>query len=275
MFDVDDADDAIARVEACVRDIRQWMAINKLKLNDGKTVVLLLRSPSQGGVPDITELTIGESNITYSDTARNLGAVFDKHLNMEAHIGSMCRTAFFHLQNIASIRNVLDTDSAKMIVQALVTSRIDYCNSLLFGVPQSVLGRLQAVQNAAARVVTRTGWLDHITPALYELHWLPVEYRINFKILLNTYKALNGLAPQYIRELLVPYAPSRTLRSSQQQLLTVPRCRLRTYGNRSFAWAAPTLWNTLPQTIRSASTLDSFKTSLKTHLFRQAFDQFM
>ena len=123
--------------------------------------------------------------------------------------------------------------------------------------------------------MTRTGWFDHITPALYELHWLPVEYRINFKILLYTYKALNGLAPRYIRELLIPYAPSRTLRSSQQQLLTVPRCSLRTYGNRSFAWASPTLWNALPQTIRSACSVESFKTSLKTHLFRQAFNQLM
>ena len=158
-----------------------------------------------------------------------------------------------------------------IIVQALVISRLDYCNSLLCGLPTILIKRLQRVQNAAARVIAKAGRRDHISPILFKLHWLPVEFRIKYKILLLTYRALHGLAPTYITELLVPYTPPRTLRSSTEQLLVVQKYRLKNFGARSFETAAPALWNSLESQIGLQKTLTSFRRLLKTHLFRQAF----
>ena len=118
-------------------------------------------------------------------------------------------------------------------------------------------------------MLTRTKPWQHITPTLKRLHWLPVKYRIDYKLLLLTYKALHALAPQYLSDLLENYTPARTLRSSDLGLLTVPRAKK--LGDRAFSVAAPTLWNALPLGIRQAQTLASFKSALKTHLFVQAF----
>jgi len=124
---------------------------------------------------------------------------------------------------------------------AFVTAKLDSCNSLLYGLPKHLLSRLQSIQNTAARVVTHTGKFDHITPVLKQLHWLPVCYRIISKILLLVYKALNGTVPYYISELLRYNTSQWKLRSSSQHLLATPKARLKTYGERAFAVAAPRL----------------------------------
>ena len=109
-----------------------------------------------------------------------------------------------------------------IIVQALIISRLDYCNFLLCGLPAILIKRLQREQNAAARVIAKAGGRDYISQILFKLHWLPVEFRIKYKILLLSYRALHGLAPTYITELLVPYTPPRTLRSSTEHAFSSP-----------------------------------------------------
>ena len=126
-------------------------------------------------------------------------------------------------------------------------------------------------QNAAARLISLSRRHEHITPILLNLHWLPICCHIVFKILLITYKALNNLAPSYIRDLLTPYIPSRQLRASSKNLLVIPHFNLKTYGARSFSVAAPTLWNTLPSDIMNSSSMSDFKNKLKTFLFKKAF----
>ena len=133
------------------------------------------------------------------------------------------------------------------------------------------MSQLQKRQNHAARVITQWRKYDHITPVLVDLHWLPVKQRIDFKILLLTYNALNGLAPAYIRELLTPYTPARTLRSMDNNLLEPPKCRLEYFGKRSFAAAAPVLWNDLPLHIKQSPSVDIFKSRIKTRLFQLAY----
>ena len=152
-----------------------------------------------------------------------------------------------------------------------MTSRLDYCNALLAGCPASSINKLQLVQNAAARVLTRSRKYDHITPILSSLHWLPIKFRINYKVLLLTYKALNGLAPVYLTDLLSPYNPSRSLRSLNSRLLVIPRISKSTKGGRAFSHLAPKLWNSLPDIVRGSDSLSQFKNRLKTHLFSQAF----
>ncbi|KAI5608133.1 hypothetical protein C0J50_9626, partial [Silurus asotus] len=183
--------------------------------------------------------------VTTSSTVKDLGVILDSNLSFKYHINQVTTTAFFHLRNISKLRNMLSISDAEKLVHAFMTSRIDYCNALLGGCPASLINKLQLVQNAAARVLTRARKYDHITPILSSLHWLPVKFRIDYKLLLLTYKALNGLAPIYLSSLLTRYNPPRSLRSQNSGLLVVPRIAKSTKGGRAFSHLAPKLWNSL------------------------------
>ena len=156
------------------------------------------------------------------------------------------------------------------MILTYVTSRLDNGNCLLYGISDH-LTKLQRVQNAAARLITKTKKHDHITAVLIDLHWLPIKQRIEYKLLLLTFRSLHGLAASYITDLLIRYEPTRALRSADAQLLEVPRCRLRTQGEKAFSSAAPRLWNNLPLAMRATDSLSSFKKQQKTFLFKRAF----
>ena len=191
---------------------------------------------------------------------------------MAPHVTAVCKSAFFHLRNISKIRKFLNTETTKSLVHAFITSKVDYCNSLLYGVPKYLLLRLQRVLNCAARIVFKSNKYDHITPLLKELHWLPIEQRIKFKIFLITFKALNKQGPNYITDLLIPYKPSRSLRSSTRNFLMKLVFNLKAYGGRSFGLASAVLWNDLPQSIKDSQSVETFKQKLKTHLFLQSYN---
>ena len=179
---------------------------------------------------------------------------------------------FFRICGIAKIRRYLSHDTAKTIVHAYITSRLDNCSALYYGLPKYLIDRLQLVQNSAARLVIASREHDHITPILRRLHWLPVRYRVILKILLLTYKALNGQTPSDIKDLLKYRNSGRVLRSSNKHLLDEPVAKLKTYCDRAYAVAAPKLWNKLPLDIRLPSSVTVFKTKLRTYLFTNSFD---
>ena len=219
------------------------MAQNYLQLNASKTeVVLFGPSDSSGGIANL----LGPLAPYLHSHARNLGVIFDSALKFDKQINSVVKGCYFHLRNIAKLKPLLSFNNLKTVTTALISPHLDYCNALYLSVSQSSLSRLQLVQNAAARLITGTRKRDSITPILASLHWLPVKYRTEFKVLLFVFKALHGLAPQYISELICPLHNTRSLRSSGQLLLAVPRSRLRGKGDRAFAVAAPKLWNSLP-----------------------------
>ena len=169
---------------------------------------------------------VGDSIIEPEKSARNLGSWFDEHMAMDIHIGNICNKAFKGLYNIRQIRKFLSAEATKILIHAFVTSHLDYCNSLLSGLPKYQPDRLQKVLNAAARVVCIVPKFNHISPYLKDLHWLPVEFRIEFKILLLVFKALNGIAPRYICDLIREKASIRSsLRSNDLTLLEVPRTK--------------------------------------------------
>ena len=174
-----------------------------------------------------------------SSEARNLGVIFDADLNFSKHFSNITKTAIYQIRNIAKIRSFLSFSDAQTLIHAFVTNHLDYCNSLFSGLPKKSINRLQLVQNTAARVLTRTRRYDHITPILASLHWLPVIFRIDFKVNLFVFKSLNGLAPRYISDLLSPYLPSRNLRSADKALLARPKTKMVTEGDRAFAARAP------------------------------------
>ena len=163
------------------------------------------------------------------------------------------KSCYYYLSWIKKIRPYLTHDAAKSLIHALVISKIDYCNSLLINTPAKTIDRLQDILKSAARVISGVSKYDHITPTMISLHWLPVPQRIQYKVLLFTFNALNGQAPEYISGLIQRYEPVRKLRSNDAHKLCVPRVRLK-YGDRSFRHAAPTLWNKLPTNIACAQS---------------------
>ena len=246
------------------------MTLNKLKLNKGKSELLFFYS-KHSPQKSFTPLRFGSDLIQPSNSARSIGVIFDNTMSMYTHVNSVCKAAFYHLRNIARIRKFLSVKTTETLIHAFVTSKIDHCNSLLYGLPKNLLNKLQSVQNAAARLITLSRKYDHITPILIDLHWLPVAERIKFKIIILTFKSLHGQAPVYISDLITRYIPQRTLRSSSELLLNRVNFELLSYGHRSFSVAAPELWNNLPASIRSSPSLSIFKSKLKTYLFKSVF----
>ena len=189
---------------------------------------------------------------------------------MTDHINKACNAAFYHLHNLRRIKKYRSRDSLITLVHAFITSR---CNGLLFGLPKAEIAKLQRVQNAAARLILGIGKFSHITPALYELHWLPVSLPIDYKILLLTFKCIYGLAPTYLSDLIsIKSNLLYNLKSTGKLLLDHLKGKmLTTLGARSFSAAAPKLWNELPVDLRQATSLNSFKSRLKTYLFKKYF----
>ena len=271
-FSVNDSAQAMEKLQKCIADIRKWMRDNHLKLNDTKTEFLVIGNTSlTKQLHDASSITLGDANISAVNHARNIGVIIDSHLDLVQHVSSVCRTCYLYIHNISKIRCYLNEDAAAKIVNALVTSRLDYANAILYGIPDYLLHRLQLVQNSAARLVLRRRRHDHVMPLLEKLHWLPISLRIKFKINLLTFKCIHSLAPKYLMELLSSYIPPRNLRSASQNLLIEKKGLSKKTGDRSFSVAAPKLWNSLPSNIREIDELSSFRRSLKTHYFRKAF----
>ena len=183
-----------SKLEACVRHIDSWMVLNTLKLNRDKTQLLLISSRSRQSLA-LIHLQVGEEKICPSESVPNLGVHFDQDA---CTCEKVCQASFYHPWNISKIRRYLSQDTTEILIHAYITSKLDNCNSLLYGRSTFMINKLQIIQNAAARIVTFTKKTDHITAVLCKLHWLPVQYRIIFKILLLVYKGLKGLAPAYI-----------------------------------------------------------------------------
>ena len=166
---------------------------------------------------------------------------------------------------------VLDVGLNKTLVNAFVNSRLDYCNSLLYGVGEGLMDRLQRVQNAAARLVSGDKKYDHITPIMMDLHWLSIRRRVTFKVATLVYKCLHGCAPVYLADDCVAVssiAGRRFLRSAAHLEFTVPMTRTMTSDPRAFPVCGPTVWNSLPCTLRSPElSYNCFRKKLKTELF--------
>ena len=257
----------IDRLEQCIADIRAWTKSHFLQINDAKTEVILFRSKFQAAT-DIGGITVGDSFCELKQSVKNLGVIMDETLSENQHINTTIKTALHQIRKIGQIRKFLTESAAASVVHAFVTSRLDYCNSLYYNLPNVLISKLQRIQNIAARIVSRSQKYEHITPVLFNLHWLPVRQWVQYKILLLTYKAILAQAPEYLCQLLTRKSTIRNLRSSSHIMLQTPKTRTKTYGDRSFAKAAPDLWNKLPSHIQNCTDISTFKSNLKTLLFK-------
>jgi hypothetical protein len=262
-----DTDINLKAMSSTLDIVHSWFTSNRLTLNPAKTEYLIIGTRQQRTKLASATLKFAGNDLNPVPSARNLGVVFDSEMSLESHISKVCQTSYLHIRQIRKVRHLLDLNSAILLANSLVSSRLDYCNSLYFGMPDCLLDRLQRVQNSLARaVVPSVRRFDHITPTLKTLHWLPVRDRIKFKIATLTFKVLNNNQPTYLRDLVKLHLPSRALRSAGRQLLIVPDIRSAN-GRRSFFFSAPTVWNSLPENVRSSGSLLTFRKGLKSFLF--------
>jgi len=263
-----DAAVAIFKLSCCVEDIRSWMNQNKLKLNDSKTEFFIATSSQNMNRLTDTTIRIGTTEISPAATIRNLGVVFDSNMTMSSHITSLCKSVNFILWNISRIRKFIDQDTCNTLMRTLVLSKLDYANALLLGCKQTDISRLQRLHNKAACIIYQVPRFHSTSVLLNNLHWLPINKRILFKILMYIYKCINDLAPVYLADSISLFTPSREgLRSSMDTTrLSVARSN-RKYGAGSFSLEGPKLWNNIPCVVRTSPTIMVFKTSLKGHLF--------
>ena len=267
---------ALQNVESCCLAVKKWMQENKLKQNDGKTEVLVCGTKQRREKLPFKSVKVGDAVIPLSEEVVTLGVRLDAELSMKKQVSAIVQGCQYHIRRIGRIRNCLTFDAAKTAAVTLVGSKLDYCNSLLQGISKDQIKRLQVAQNTAARVVTRTKKRDHISPVLKNLHWLPVEQRIQHKVLSFAFQSVHNIGPEYLNEIISWYAPTRVLRSGSQMLLAIPSkkdAQKKTYGERSFSFTGPSLWEPIPLLLKHSTSKESFKAKCKTYLFASVAEE--
>ena len=236
----------VGQLENCTAGVHAWLQINGLQLNQKKSeVIQFTTTRGRDRVDDVAAIRVSNAVIPPVSTVRSLGVTLDKKLTFDQHVTDICRSCYHHIRALRHVRESLQDEVARTVACSLVSSRLDYCNSLFVGMTKSNFRKLQRVQNTLARAVLRRGKFEHITPALKELHWLPVEHRVTYKIATLAYTIKCTGQPAYLRELLPDYEPARTLRSSSKHLL----CETATktiLSSRGFRHSAAAVWNNLP-----------------------------
>ena len=270
-----DVPSTIDRLQRCVSAIGDWCASRRLQLNPSKTKLIWFGSCAslRKIAADDLSLRVGGDVIIPTDVVRDLCVTFDSQLTMQRHVNKVASACFHHIRRLKQIRRLLGPEVTATLVSAFVLSKLDYCNAILVGLPKSTIAPLQRAQNAAARLIACLAPRDHVTSTLRQLHWLPVQFRIKYKLCLLMHQIHTSRAPSYLTDIVTQTATvsSRSrLRSGSSDRYEQPRTRLK-LGQRAFSYAAPAAWNSLPQTLQQMSNTDSFKRHLKTFLYQQAY----
>ena len=266
-------EDSETKINDVMTDVKRWMNSKQLKLNDNKTECLLVGKKHDLRRLDITKLRILENEFDVMSPIKNLGIIFEPDLSFNKQINQITKIAGYHLRNIAFLKKYLDEKTVKMLIHNFVISRLDYCNALYYGLPNYNLKKIQNVLNRAARLIKGLSPSDRITPALIELHWLPVKARIIFKLCTLTYQALMSGRPVYMRNMLKSFRPGTVMElrhCDDPYRLEVQRSRTN-LGTRAFERSAPGLFNNLPLEVKQSPNCEVFKKKLKTHLFADCY----
>ena len=263
----------LSDVQSMTDDVNNWMVSNKLKMNCDKTEVMLCGTRAKLKNIDTDSIVVCNDLISLSSNVRNLGFFFDQNFNLNVHISQIRKSCYFEIRRISHLRPFIDEKSTIQLIISLVFSRLDYCNCLFYNMSEENFQKLQVVQNHCARLVKKAPKRSSATSLLKELHWLPIKFRVSYKVAIFVFKCLNDDSfPSYLKDLISIYTPSRTLRSSDKFLLFKPTVKLATFGEKSFYFSAPDVWNSLPYDLRSCTLFSTFKKKLKTFFFRQAFN---
>ena len=245
----------------------------RLKMNEGKTEFIIIGSSHQIAKCSTTHLKVNNVEVQRSSVIKYLGTHMDEKLSFKEHITAKCRTAAINFQRIKAIWQVLTEQATETLVLATVMSHLDYCNAILCDLPNTDISQLQAIQNMCAKLVKGVTKYTSNEEVLYQLHWLPVQQGIKFKILTLVHKCINCEAPTYLQNLLINHPAARQGLQSQSMVkrLVVPRVHRSTFAARSFSHVGPLWWNQLPNDIKSIESQGQFKKHLKSLLFRECF----
>lgn len=275
VFDVNSTNPDLTAVRKCFEDIKTWMAVNFLKLNDSKTEFIDIgyyESP-------IKLLNLGELSFTPATKAKNLGFLFDHQMNLNDQINAVSQICYLNQRNLRRIGARLTHELKIQLVHSNILSIIDYCNAVYGGLTESNLHKLQKIQNNAVRFIFKLYGKDrrqHIMPYLQKLHFLPIKFRIRFKIALMVFKCLNNMAPVYLRDLVqLRDIRRRSVRlDDDYYVLKAPKVPNFTRTLAAFSYQGPKVWNELPYNIRCLTDIDCFKRELKTCYFNEAFKNY-
>jgi len=263
----------LTSIQLCTNDIHRWYAENGMMLNPTKSETIAVGTRAQVAVAAASgAVDIAGSQVPFSDCVKLLGHTIDSTLSFDKHVSNVVRGCNYHIRALRHIRPVITPEVATTVACSMVSSRLDYCNSLLHGTTAKNIKRLQTVQNDLARTVLQVSRRTSASQSLKNLHWLPIKQRIDFKIATTVYKLRQTKTPAYLSELIVDYQPSRTLRSADKLLLRELEGPVRklAFSSKAFSIFGPTVWNSLPVNCRSCSSLETFKRTLKTELFNRA-----
>ena len=272
-FDINCINPDLSKIQACFSEIKKWMAANFLKLNEEKTKVLEL------GVYEnciTSSVPLGAHSIELSEKAKNLGFYFDDQMSLESQVNHVTKNCFMNLRNLQRIGSKLTHNLKVQLVHSMIFSHLDYCNAVFGSLSEANLNKLQKIQYSAVQFIYGLRGKDRfqpLSPFLKELHFLPVRFRIRYKIALMTFKCLNNIAPQYLSEMITLRDPnSHELRlDSDFYVLKLPPCPNYKRTKGTFSVMAPTTWNVLPYELRCMTELNVFKKKLKTYYFEMAF----
>ena len=269
---------ALDKLSCCLEDVKGWLSSNKLKLNPDKTEIIVFGSKSQSEkLNHFFPVNILSNLISPVDAVRKLGVCFDSDFSFSCHVMNLCKSCFAPVQDLKRLRGHLTLEAALMAANALVGCHLDYCNSLFRGLSALDLRKLQCVQNSLARIVANTTKYSHITPVRKALHWLPIKYCFIFNTAVLVYKFLHSGNPKYFELFLIPRHSAYNTRRSQSDgmFLEVPHFasgfKSRKHFGLSFAYYTPMIWNDLPDEVRSANSLASFRSKLKSYLFGKSY----
>ena len=261
----------LSKFRICLENITKWATTNYLKLNEDKSKFMIVSNSS--ATTDILQFNDVDSKL--EKVVKNLGFPIDRTLNFNAQINQVCRKGFNLLRNLWKISSKLNNiDLKTRLITSCLFPHIDYCNSLYACLPNKYIHKLQRLMNAAVRFIFNFRRFERISISehLKKLHFLPVKYRVDFKVCSLVYKIMIGAAPEYLANLIRPKTSLPSLRVYNDQfLLEVPKPEKENYKNRCFSLYAPKLWNSLPKEIRSACSLLEFQSKLKTHYFSIAY----
>ena len=257
-------------MQSCMSDVKALATVNMLRLDDTKTELILVNAKRTMYLhSQPTSITIGNAQIPFKESVRNLGFTLDCHLTMNAHVSNIARTCYFELRRLTSIRRFLASTATATLGSAFALSRIDYCNSLLFGSTHDVTSYLQRIQIYAARIILRLPKSSSITTHLKSLHWLPVKVRSTYKIACLCYHCHSSTSPSYVANILQK-KPSLTHNTRSCSciipLLNRPAHSKPTLSDRSFSLLL-LLSETIPNDVRCDPSLSSSKSRLKAYLF--------
>lgn len=257
----------VEEVPKCFNNITRWMMQHYLQLNPGKTEIIVFGSSSSLSKLEINGVFIAtDICVRLVSTVKNLGFHLDSSLEFAHQVRKLKSSCFHKLRNIGKMKPFLEIKQMQQLVQAVVLSSLDYCNALYFGCNTSVIKQLQVIQNRACATIFGLKKSEPKSDRMKSLHWLKIKERIEYKILLLTFKALNGTAPAYLQEL-IQYNHLSGSRSPSLKTY-ISRTSL---GDRAFVSCSAKLWNNVPDEIKNSQSVNCFKKSLKTYLFKKSY----